>query len=196
MKMKNGVLLLAVAGALAGPLAAQAADVRYDFTVNGEGQGPLGNQTSSGSFSYDTSIIPVGGGLVAGMGLLTGLSFTWGGLSYGLTPASTGALEFDTSGNLDGVNIGNACNAFGACTFDPNAPGWLISGFTPEGPFKFAEFDYTVGDGNVYIGGQATLTRVEVPTPTPVWLMAGCLIGLAAAIRKSRSLKPVGFLAG
>jgi hypothetical protein len=191
MKMKNGVLALAAAAALAGSLAAQASIVTYDFTVNGGGVGPLGNENSSGTFSYDTSIIPAGGGLVTGTGLLTGLSFTWGGLSYGLTFSSTGALGFDSSGALDGVNIGTNCanDAFGGCSVTSTETDWVITGGGTV-PFTSASFLYTVGDGQFY-SGSAGLTQVEAPAPAPVWLMAGCLIGLAAAMRKPRSPKPV-----
>lgn len=190
MTMKNGFLSLTAAVALAGPLAAQATDVRYDFTVNGGGLGPLGNSTSSGSFSFDNSIIPVGGGLVTGTGLLTGLSFTWDGVSYDSTMANTGGLEFNSSGMLDGVNFGTSCNAFGGCGVTATRQDWDISGFTFVGPFDSASFLYSVGDGQFYTGSVGVSPRlVEAPTPAPVWLLGGTLIGLAARMRKFKPLQ-------
>src|SRR5690242_11403709 len=110
--MKSRILSLTAALALAVPFAAQASPVVWNFMANGGSVGPLAGVVSSGSFTFDSSIIPVvvnpppADGLVDGTGLLTGLSFAWDGLSYDQTTANTGALEFDSSGTLTGVNFG------------------------------------------------------------------------------------------
>ena len=53
----------------------------YDFTVTAD-TGPLSGDVANGSFSFNTSIIPRGGGGLPESGLLTDLSFTWNGVTY------------------------------------------------------------------------------------------------------------------
>jgi hypothetical protein len=190
--MKNRILSLVAVTALAGPFAAQAADVTYDFTLNGGGQGPLANETSSGFFSFDDSIIPAGGGMVTGPAL-TGLSFTWGGLSFGLTPNSAGSLQFlDSSGTLDGLNLGTYCDPLGGwCVLNSDSHDWGITGFTFGAPITSAVFDYTLGDGQLYTGS-ATLSPQVAAVPEPstlTLLLGGALAVLIGRRRKPRILR-------
>ena len=184
--MKGKILSLAAAAVLATPLAAHAKPVTYDFMVNGGGAGPLANVTSSGSFTFDISIIPTGGGLLTGTGLLTGLSFTWDGIFYNQITANTGTLEFNSGGILDGVNFGNSCDAFGACALHGDSHDWDLSGFTPGGRLTFAEFLYTVGDGQLYDSHQAHLAAA--PEIDPAMTMSGVtlLLGGLAVLRSRR----------
>jgi hypothetical protein len=186
--MKNRILSLAVTVVLAAPIAAQATPITYDFTANGGAFGPLSNVTSSGSFTFDSSIIPLGGGLITGTGLLTGLSFQWNGVSYDQATANTGALEFDSSGVLNGVDFGTGCNAFGGCTVDSSASDWIVSGFTPVGTMTGADFLYTVGDGQAYDGFTTLSPAVAVPEPS-TWLMF-LFGGFAVLLGAGRSRKP------
>src|SRR5262249_33655237 len=101
--MRRQILSFVAVVALVAPLASKASPVTYDFTVNGGSTGPLANVTASGTFTYDSSIIPVGGGADIDSGLLTGVSFTWDGISY--DQATTGSLQFHPDGSLFGVNI-------------------------------------------------------------------------------------------
>ena len=65
-------------------LVAQSNLITYDFTVTAI-SGPLSGDLANGSFTFSSSIIPAGGGVVPASGLLTDLSFTWDGVPYGLS---------------------------------------------------------------------------------------------------------------
>jgi hypothetical protein len=54
--------------------------------------------TQSGHFSFDSSIIPVGGGGLFTTGLLDDLALTWNGVTYDASTANTGDLQFDAAG--------------------------------------------------------------------------------------------------
>jgi len=189
--MRNRILSFAAAVALVAPLAARASSITYDFTANGGSFGPLANVISTGSFTFDSSIIPAGGGLVIGTGLLTGLSFTWDGKSYDQTTANTGALGFTSSGMLSGVNIGDACNASGACMVDLNGNDWILTGFagdSPLGPMNQLSTLYTIGDGQSYNGwAHAYLQTSAAPEAGTVTLLLG---GLAILLGYSRRKSP------
>jgi hypothetical protein len=190
--MRNRILSLTAAVALIAPLAAQASSITYDFTANGGSFGPLANVISTGSFTFDSSIIPAGGGTVIGTGLLTGLSFTWDGKSYNQTTANTGALAFTPSGLLSGVNIGDSCNASGGCMVDPNGNDWILSGFVfgaPLGPMNQLSTLYTVGDGQSYNGwAHAYLQTSAAPEAGTVTLLLGGLAILLGYRRKPKTL--------
>jgi hypothetical protein len=68
-------------GSVSLAVVAQSNSTTYDFTVTAT-SGPLRGDIANGSFTFDSSIIPAGGGRVAASGLLTDLSFTWDGLAY------------------------------------------------------------------------------------------------------------------
>jgi hypothetical protein len=65
-------------------LVAQSNSVTYDFTVIAI-NGPLSGDIANGSFTFSSSIIPAGGGIVPASGLLTDLSFTWDGVPYSVS---------------------------------------------------------------------------------------------------------------
>jgi len=81
--MKKILLTIVVLGLLSagGVTAAFADTLTVQFTVQAT-TGSLNGTTASGSFSFDSSIIPVGGKEIDQVGLLTNLSFTWNGISY------------------------------------------------------------------------------------------------------------------
>jgi hypothetical protein len=67
-------LLAAVSGGAAG------STITYSFTVTAT-SGPLLGDSSTGTFSFDSSTVPIGGGVVGGTDLLTSLSFSWDGIA-------------------------------------------------------------------------------------------------------------------
>jgi hypothetical protein len=161
-------------------------------SANGGIDGPLANVTASGSLTFDTSIIPDWGGVVIGAALLSGLAFTWDGISYDQAVATnTGALEFDSNGVLDGVNFGTACSPFGWCMVDPTRNDWIVSGFTPVGAMTFAEFIYTLSDGGTYRGFVNLSPEAAAVTEPSTWmlLLGSGLPVLLGRRRKSGSLR-------
>jgi hypothetical protein len=90
---------------LATAAAAGATPITETFTVTATG-GPLAGTSSTGTFTFDSSIIPSGGGLVNGTGLLTDLSFDWNGTAFDETTAHTGSLSFHADGTFPRLCLG------------------------------------------------------------------------------------------
>lgn len=190
--MKSRLLPLAAAAILAAPLGAHAKSITYDFSVDGGPAGPLAKVAASGSFTFDSSIIPAGGGLVTGTDLLSGLAFTWDGHAYDRSSATTGSLEFNSTGLLNGVNFGTSCDAIGACDVSSSRIDWDISGHTPVGSLSAVEFLYTVGNGQLYDSFQAHLTAAPEIDPATAASAMTLLLGALAVVRgRSRGRNPV-----
>jgi hypothetical protein len=68
-------------GSVSYSVVAESNSITYDFTVTAT-NGPLSGDVSNGRFTFNSSIIPTGGGVVAASGLSTDLSFTWDGIAY------------------------------------------------------------------------------------------------------------------
>jgi hypothetical protein len=110
---------------LASSVPAHSAPITYRFKVNGGYAGPLAGQTAAGSLTFDSSIVPPGGGALAQTGLLTDLSFTWDGVAYNDLTANTGSMDFSSTGRLESVIFGDDCNA-GTCRADYGTAEWYI----------------------------------------------------------------------
>jgi hypothetical protein len=174
------LVLCGLIGMLAWVPCACADELTYDFTVTAT-SGPLSGTVSSGSFSFDSSVIvpagppatscrpstspcpPTGGG-VAGSHLLDALDFTWDSIAYNATTANTGFLNFDSSGNLISFCFGDYAGA-GGCAVRAGFEEWDVDG---------SEFAPVSG---------------ETPEPgTLVLLGTGLLSVLALGLRKSGGL--------
>jgi hypothetical protein len=123
MRLNNR--LLAAAAGLALTIAvmptAEASPITYAFSVTAT-SGPLNGTTASGTFTYDTSSIVLGGTNNA-TGLLTDLDFTWNGIAYTETTANTGFLAFDTTGTLTDYIFGSTCGP-GICITSLGQEHW------------------------------------------------------------------------
>lgn len=98
------VLALALLS-LAVAVPAHAVLYTVNFTVTGPAEDPVNNGvTASGSFSFDSSIIPVGGGDVLNPAA-SGFNLTWDGTSW--TDANTKILllTFNSNGDLTDSNV-------------------------------------------------------------------------------------------
>ena len=74
--MKKNLLAMVAVGLLAGPMAANAIPITYDFTVTRRHHGTAGRGDLVGLLYVDDSIIRVGGGLSSPTGLFTDLAFS------------------------------------------------------------------------------------------------------------------------
>ena len=136
--------------------------------------GPLAGTTSNGSFTYDTSIVPVGGGTVAATGLLSDLVFTFNGIAFDETTVNTGSLTFDPTGQLVFALFGTNCGA-GFCNLTPGTNDFLAA---PALSFP-GLFAYTTPATQMIFSGEAFLfARLPLPEPSTLPLL---VIGLAAA---------------
>ena len=191
------LVLCGLVGMLAWVPCACADELTYDFTVTAT-SGPLSGTVSSGSFSFDSSlIVPAGppattcrpaispcpptGGDVAGSHLLDAVDFTWDSISYNASTANTGGLDFDANGNLISFCFGNYAGA-GGCAVRAGFEEWDVDG---------SEFIYSVPGYNYYGFGNVTFAPVSGATPEPgtlVLLGTGLLSALALGLRKSGGL--------
>jgi hypothetical protein len=160
---------------------ANASPITYDFTVTGT-TGPLSGITATGSFAYDSSIVPAGGGSVSGTNLLTTLNFTWDGIIYNQTTANTGSLGFDPSGALFNAEFGTNCTA-GGCSTTSGFEQWEVSQ-TVLG--SVGGFEYGIAGHEGLFVGNARLTKV--PEPLTLSIFGAGLAG-AVAIRRRKKAK-------
>ncbi len=160
---------LAVVAALLSPMAANADLITYDFTATAP-DGPLAGTVESGSFSFDSSIIPAGGGWLFLDDLLSVVEFTWNGTDYTEATANTGQMGFLSSGELEFAFFGNSCGD-GYCDIRPGYDDWTVD----------TEFglQYSVAGGDYLWFGSvsAALRETTVPEPGTLALFG---IGLAA----------------
>ena len=169
----RALVLCGLAGMLAWVPCASASEVTYDFTVTAT-SGPLSGAVSSGSFSFDSSVIvpagppaqscrpatspcPPTGGNVTGTHLLDTLDFTWDNISYNADTANTGFLTFDASGNLIGFCFGDHYEGAG-CAVQTGFEQWTVDS---------SEFIYSVPGGKAYWFGNVTFAPVSAATPEP-----------------------------
>lgn len=156
--------------------AALADTITYDFTVDVT-TGALSGTATSGSFSYDSNSIVLGGGANNAAGLLTALDFTFNGITYNANTANTGFLSFDAAGNLTGAKFGNDCWA-GNCYVAAGTDYW----YAFNGDFLFA----SLTSNDAYHGNVTYAHAVAIPEPgTPELFGLGALmIGLLVGLRR------------
>jgi hypothetical protein len=128
MTINNKFLAILAVGLLIGPIAANA-DIRtWDFAIIidkdfGSTSLPIGT-VLTGNVSVDDTGLPLGVG-ISQTGLLTGLSFSFGGITYDETTANTGFLQFNSDGSLLALSFGTNCNA-GSCGAVSGSDSWLL----------------------------------------------------------------------
>jgi hypothetical protein len=186
----NGIAKWAVATAMIAASGVVSAQIEtYDFTVTPAG-GPAG--VATGAFSYDCSSLGTlcaTGGTVAGAGLLSHLSFTFNGINYDESTASTGALTLNSGGGLASVLFGNDCPG-GFCFLVQSTNDWLadISTTNPTNAFQ-----YVTPDGGGWLGTveveKVTMSAPEIDAASSVaalTLLAGVILILGD--RRSRGV--------
>lgn len=153
--------------------------ISYTFQVTAT-DGPLAGTVANGTFSFDDSVIPPGGGTVNQTALLTDLDFAWNGIAYTEATANTGYLAFDALGGLNGFCFGTNVVA-GVCTVFAGVEEWFVSsGF----------FAYSVPDANSVYFGTVSFRQLTVPEPGTALLILAGLVGLVAQrTRVSRRAK-------
>jgi hypothetical protein len=172
---------------------AAASPLTFQFGVTAT-DGPLIGATSSGTLTFDSSIIPPAGGLVSIAGLFTHLAFAWDGVNYNETTANTGELAFATDGTLYAVLFGTNCgpSGFGCGVGNDRSlypRQWDFSFFVDAGAFQYITPTDPLGgpfNGSVTFTGPVS----AVSAPGTLSLLCGGLT-LLAFCRRSHSPIPI-----
>ena len=191
--MSSKRLIAAVAVALPSmalvSLGANAVPISYTFQVTAT-SGSLSGTSASGTFTFDSSVIPQvppqGVGQLLQTGLLTDLDFVWNGIAYTELTANTGLLAFDEVGDLIGFVVGVNAGA-GNCVVTLGQENWCFDsgrfGYaTPsdtttlgEGPLSFQPLEAQVPE-RVNARCQSCTTRCAAPRASSrtIWYLHPC----------------------
>jgi hypothetical protein len=177
----SGFLLVLGTSSIA-PLWADPITVR--FTAIPAPGDPVNTSSSTGFFTFDSSLIPAGGGLVFDRVALPieDFGFAWGHTLWTTTNAGVAKLLFSASGELTGFFAGGKPAGIGGLRTDPVSQ--VIDDFVAidfSGSFDLftRQFDYTnAGSGEIF-RGQITSFGSSAPTPEPSTIV---LLSTAAAL--------------
>jgi hypothetical protein len=155
-------------------LHANASPITYSFSVTAT-SGPLDGVTENGTFTYDSSSIIPGGGENDSAGLLTGLNFTWNGITYNQTTANTGALIFFTGGHLEEAFFGDNCEA-SACFIFLGTNQWYLFAVPGETLIGITYATPSTGEETYY--GTVTTSLSPIPEPSTLVLFGVGIVRL------------------
>jgi hypothetical protein len=182
-------LIGGIALTLTAALNANASPITFSFSVTAT-SGPLDGITENGTFTYDSSSIIPGGGFNFDPELLTGLNFTWNGITYNQTTANTGFLEFDSSGNLTEAFFGDDCMP-GGCQIAGGSNDWALSAVPGETAPNFSYATPSIPTD--IFGGTVATALSPIPEPSALALVGVGVAGLmlvGARLRSRRTLLP------
>jgi hypothetical protein len=165
---------------LALPTLSAAIPVTHNFSVKGI-DGPLAGVESWGSFSYDSSIMPLSGtGLVGGSATNFDFVLNWGGTTYTESQIKSGGILF-AGGQFAGALFGTVCRTDFSCVLAPLPLGALFVDMSTS-PLFPGLFSYNL-DGTQRIG---TVRMKAVPEPSTTALLCLALLGVATFRYRSR----------
>lgn len=187
-----GVLLLS----LAATLPAQADPIKVTFTVSAAPGDTVNTAPSTGFFTFDSSLIPPGGGVLEneafGLGAATNIQFAWGHTHWTTATADLAELRFSPSGSLLEFFLAgkpSGLNAFQTGPPEAVVDDFAILSFQASGG---AGFQYTnAGNPELFFGGVTTNLPVgPTPEPSSLWLFGTGTLIVGRKIRRFRSDHP------
>jgi len=160
---------------------AHAVLITVHFTVTGAANDPVNaGVTTNGSFSFDSGVVPVGGGEVFDPAV-SGFNLTWDGTSWTDANASVSYLAFDAGGDLTTMQLHG--DPFGGLMLlNPAVDDFGV--FNTGGSLVF---DYTRDgvDGVGYRGAFSyTVSTGSAPEPASWMLLGAGFLGLAGTVRR------------
>jgi hypothetical protein len=164
------------------PNVAHAVLMRVDFTLLTSASDPTyTSQTVSGYFTYDSSIVPSGGGQL-GSGNLSALSLTLAGHTYSTADADDGFLTFDSAGSLTDWFIGGTYTGVNAVS-TPGPDFWLGPDYAPT-------YTYPGAPDGIYFGSLSSWSVAPAPTaaaePGTLALLVPGLLPLGIMLRRRK----------
>src|SRR5262245_24665597 len=151
--------------------AGQASQITVDFTVAADPEDLVNvGTTGTGTFSFDSSLIPAGGGSLfteRGLGA-TSIAFSWDGTSWTRANADLFALLFASDGTLLDWGLGGE-PGFTTISYS-SFPDFMLS--TQGFPFLYSD-DMTATRGGLFAGQLAnwSVEAAHVSEPTSLMLL-------------------------
>ena len=166
MSLKASALAVAVAvlAALSVPGGtALATQVTRNFEFSST-SGPLLFGPNIGSFTYDDSVAPAGGGTAFSAGLFLDLNVSFGSWAFDETTANSGLIVFDAQGGLLEAIFGNNCGA-GACVINGGHDHWWIRVGELGGSANDFSYSGYEGTSQIHTTNANRLLPLSVPEP-------------------------------
>lgn len=161
-----------------------AAQVTRNFEFSST-SGPLQFGPTIGSFTYDDSVAPVGGGAVLQTGLFSDLSVSFGSWTFDESTANSGWLQFDALGGLIEAHFGNNCSA-GSCGIVSGSEHWWIRVGVPGRVNDFEYSGYNGAETFYSTFANRLLPVSSVPEPSALALLGLGFAGLVATRRRKK----------